>query len=1314
MKRRHHQLRRARFTAMTLVAVVLIALAVAMGLVQVLLPLMTRYPDFVARQLSARLHQPVSFKSLSSEWQPSGPLLVMTDLKLGPRQPGEPPLVLPHAALKFDLGAWLRPNHRWITLRLGDMDLRIEHSTSGWHVIGFSRTPVDPMTALRALPVDLDLRNLRVEIVDVPGGHSWRLLVPHARMVRAGDAVRFGAMVTQLGTHQTVTLNGKIDTVTRDAAFHAATRGMDFADALRGLDLRGYAVPSGRGDLDLWADWSGGKLASAALRYDLSDFRVAGPDGRVVDAPRLGGTLQAKRADGGWDLAWRGPGKPGATIDQAGGALVHLRGHSGAWQVSAAAHAVEVAPWLPVLAMLPQLPESVAAWVTQAQPRARIESAAFVRDGAGRLDATVHLSGLHATAAGKAPGLDLARATLRADEHALLVELPAQPAVVALTHVFRKPFTFEQLQGDLVAWREDGKWNVAADDLRFETGELAGSGHAHMVWLGDGHRPFLSAYATVDHARVGNATQFWPYRHMKPQLIEWLDRALVDGDVTSGSVLIRGNLDDWPFLHNEGRFEATGTVSNATFDFHEDWPRATKVDAALDFVDNQMRIVATHADVLGVTVTHAEATIPDLRHGVLGLAVQGNGSGADMLEFVRHSPVGADAIDVLDGITVGGTGKFDIHMSIPLDDVAGFTLGGKVDLAKADVTADKWNLALKGVTGPLVIDGKGFRAQDLTTTFRGAPATLSLAVGSGVADPKNIVEGSLDVTTSVQNLATGYPDLDPLVVNASGEAPFHVGVRVVSGTDGAAATPILTVQSSLKGVALDFPAPLDKPAASTLPLDFTLQLPPAGAPLTVSLGDVLRVRGRLADASHGQATALAVNFGSTAPTAVPAHGLEVGGHAARLDLSGWIQRATGAGSGGAFPPLVRAHVGMDHAEVFGTDLGPLKFDYVAGVQANKVSVAGPSITGTLQLPVADLMTHGITADFEHLRLPEEETAPESSEPATPPTGVSLVAPTAVPPLHVTIRNLELGKLRLGAVVFESAPFALGMHVSRFESTGKDFTIKAQGDWNGTRDASQSHFVIDIASQDLGRMLSASGFSELLEGGKDSHIHLDATWPGPPSSLSLAWMTGTLAIEVGEGSILSVQPGLGRLLGLLSLKELPSRLMLHFGDVFKPGFGFDHATATFELRDGSAYTRDMVIAAPAANIAVQGRIGFRARDYDLTVDVTPHVGVALPVVGAVLGGPIGAAAGLVVQGLVGKGINEAAGHTYRVSGGWDKPQVTSTATPAAEQSDADPAQAPPAAAASGGPASSATEGSAPPSTPPRTPVSAATSGAGTGA
>lgn len=1243
-----------------LVAVVLIGAAVAMGLVQLLLPLAVHYPDFIANQLAGRLHRPVRFASITSTWQPSGPLLTVRDLTLGAGHPGGESITLPHAAVKFDFGAWLRPAHRWITLRLNDMNLRVEHSSTGWDVAGFGAPGGESRASLQSLPVNLDLRNLRVDVVDDVTGRAWHLSAPHLQVVNVGDSVRFGGEVRQMHTTQAVAIRGSADTSARDYDLYLTSRDLDLASSVRGLDLDGYSIRGGVGSFELWGHWRDGKPAAAAARYALHKLVIVGPDGRTADVASLAGAFDATKVADGWNLAWRGPGTANATIDTAGGVLLQLRGQPGAWRVSAAARAVDLAPWLSLLAVTRPAPKALAGWVAHAQPQVMVDSAALTWHEGGPYDATVRFSGLHAAASGTIPGIALSHATVRADPQALVLEIPPQAMTLALTDVFRKPFPFTRFGATFAAWREDGQWNIAADALQFDLDGLVGNGRAHLVWPGDGQRPFLSAYAALERGTVRDATLFWPYRSMPPTLMAWLDHALVAGDITAGSVLVRGNLADWPFLHNEGRFEATGTLADGTFDFSEQWPRATGVDAKLDFVDNHMDIVATRAIVQGVTATHAVASIPDLNHGVLGLDVEGSGTGAQLLDFVRHSPVGADAIGVLQGMTVGGTGKFAVNLSIPLDDAANFSLAGRVELARADVTARKWNLALKNLGGPLVIEGKGFRADGLTAMFRGAPATLSLAVGSGVNDPKDIVEAALDATVSAQTLVQGYPDLAGLVAHASGAAPFHVGVKVVAGTGKAPAVPILGVQSSLVGIALDFPAPLRKPAATPMPLDLTLQLPPDGAPLQVSLGDVLQVRGTLADAARARPAALAINFGRVPPAAAPATGLDVGGYAATLDLSGWIQQALGGGSGPAMPPLTRAGLSIGNAEVFGTSLGAMQFGFASGTQDDTISVSGAAMKGTLQVPAGNLMVDGITARFDRLYWPAPP-APESSAPPAPPPLTSPIAPAAVPPLHVTIGDLRLGDAQLGATVFESEPTVSGMHVSRFESKGADFTIAAHGDWDGTRTVSQSHFVTAITSNDFGDALAEFGFKGMLAGGRDSHLHIDGTWPGAPSGFSLAWMDGTLSIKIGEGSIVAVKPGLGRLLGLLSLRELPSRFLLHFGDVFKSGFGFDHASATFRLQDGSAYTRDMVIAAPAAQIAMQGRAGFRDHDFDLTVAVTPHVGGTLPVVGAVVGGPVGAAAGLVMQGLLGKGINKAAGSVYRVTGSWDKPTITTLAS-----------------------------------------------------
>jgi uncharacterized protein YhdP len=189
------------------------------------------------------------------------------------------------------------------------------------------------------------------------------------------------------------------------------------------------------------------------------------------------------------------------------------------------------------------------------------------------------------------------------------------------------------------------------------------------------------------------------------------------------------------------------------------------------------------------------------------------------------------------------------------------------------------------------------------------------------------------------------------------------------------------------------------------------------------------------------------------------------------------------------------------------------------------------------------------------------------------------------------------------------------------------------------------------------MMGAFGYDGLVNGGK-THDQLDASWPGAPNALSLATMDGTLSINVSNGRIPeATSPGVGRLLGLVSLAELPRRLTLDFGDVFGKGLGFDSIAGDFHLANGNATTDNLVIAGSSANISITGRTGLRAKDYDQEMRVVPHVGNSLPLVGAVVGGPIGAAAGFAVQGLLGKGLNQAASARYKITGTWDKPVMT---------------------------------------------------------
>ena len=78
--------------------------------------------------------------------------------------------------------------------------------------------------------------------------------------------------------------------------------------------------------------------------------------------------------------------------------------------------------------------------------------------------------------------------------------------------------------------------------------------------------------------------------------------------------------------------------------------------------------------------------------------------------------------------------------------------------------------------------------------------------------------------------------------------------------------------------------------------------------------------------------------------------------------------------------------------------------------------------------------------------------------------------------------------------------------------------------------------------------------------------------------------------------------------------------------------------------------------PVADIGIVGRTGFGDRVYDQLAVVRPQVSNVLTVGGVVLGGPVGGVTMLLISQLFRKPLSTLGESYYRVSGGWDQPEV----------------------------------------------------------
>jgi uncharacterized protein YhdP len=340
--------------------------------------------------------------------------------------------------------------------------------------------------------------------------------------------------------------------------------------------------------------------------------------------------------------------------------------------------------------------------------------------------------------------------------------------------------------------------------------------------------------------------------------------------------------------------------------------------------------------------------------------------------------------------------------------------------------------------------------------------------------------------------------------------------------------------------------------------------------------------------------------------------------------------------------------------------------------ATRVVIKGRGIDGNI-----DIATEGnraVQGRFAKLYLPSNGAAPTGAPAAAAPASASASAstsaatpvaapgiaevenPAALPPLRFNIADLRIGQAQLGKAELITTPTAAGMRVDKFQTQARNLNLNAAGEWVRSGQGTRSSFRLDFRAKSLGQMLDALGYADMVQDGA-THATLTGAWPGSPGAFSLATLSGSLKADIGQGRLLDVEPGgSGRLLGLISLAEIPRRLSLDFSDFFKKGFAFNTARGDFVFSDGKARTDNLRIDGPAAEIRVTGTTGLREEVYDQRVEVLPKAGGILPAIGLLAGGPAGAAVGVMAQAVLQRPLKQTTRVVYRVTGPWQKPLV----------------------------------------------------------
>ena len=398
-------------------------------------------------------------------------------------------------------------------------------------------------------------------------------------------------------------------------------------------------------------------------------------------------------------------------------------------------------------------------------------------------------------------------------------------------------------------------------------------------------------------------------------------------------------------------------------------------------------------------------------------------------------------------------------------------------------------------------------------------------------------------------------------------------------------------------------------------------------------------------------------------------GLWVRGDVPTVDLDGWLALKKQLDSGQEDDlPLAGVDVTVGALEVFGRQLNDLRIGASRGGNDWQLDLRGRELAGTArwQAAAAGRPNGRIVARLQRL------IAPATAQASVTATSEATTAPPTVNPWPAVdivadafrLKDHELGKLELVA-----EPSQGDWRIESLKLSSDDGHLEAEGWWRGGGRAPSTQLTADLDVRDAGKYLSRFGLPNAVTAAP-TRIRGNLAWAGNPTEFDYPTLSGELHMQTGPGQFTKLDPGIGKLLGVLSLQSLKRRLTFDFQDLFGEGFAFDEITGDVRIQNGIMKSDNLKIVGPSARVSIAGETDIARETQRLKVRVQPTLSGTVSVGAAALllanpvpGAAVGAGSSLA-QTVLKDPIEQMFAYEYAVSGSWSDPTVERTSkTPA---------------------------------------------------
>ncbi|SEJ96192.1 YhdP family protein [Paraburkholderia diazotrophica] len=909
------------------------------------------------------------------------------------------------------------------------------------------------------------------------------------------------------------------------------------------------------------------------------------------------------------------------------------------------------------------------------------------------------------------PGIENLWGNVDADERHGALTIDTANAAITMPGVFDDPrLTFDHLSGKgtwtiapaVAPGQRHKAFDVQVSELNVSNADTAAKATASYSNIGSG-RGSLDLKAEFERAQVTRITRYLP-TSISEKLRIYLGHGLQAGMSRGATIEIHGNLDKFPYSRDPkagvfrivapfkgGRFDPSPypprTLKNGTPNV---WPALDGIDGEFQLKENLLRFDAERAHYKRIALNKVTGKIDDLGTRASSLVITGDARGplADMLDYVNNSALGGMTKHQLEKLHADGPAALALKLTVPRTlPTPGAPRKPRVAV-EGSLAFENDRLSMDNVPPLSQLRGKvrftdhTAQVDGLTGQFMGGDVRAKGGLNASGAYALD-VSGHVAVDAARGLNLRGLPA--QVLTRMNGSAPYDMSVRGAKGR-----LPDVAVHSDLTGLALDFPAPFNKPIGTPMPIDFTFRptVPNEGGS-AVAEGNGNRNGLQRADLTFGPIAATYLlrhapgqppevvrgAVGVNRPADLPSEGVTAAVDIDALDADAWralfLQMRKANEGVAPMPPSATAVQFMPNR--FAVHIGTLtllkrrwesvvvgasRYDkqWQANIASNQVSGhvswlpgATPGSPGTLQARLARLVIPSVAEN--------DLLGPAINQPAQNIPSIDLVVNELI------VRGRNFGKLEVNAHNFEDSGTPV-WQLDSLEISNPAATLKATANWRTGRNyganqddeaerSTELDFKLDI--KDAGALLERAGLPRTLKAGEGS-VSGKLGWRGGPTKPDYPTLNGNLAADLRHGQILKVDPGVAKLLGVLSLQSLARYASMDFRDVIGEGLPFEHVTGTASVENGIGTTNDFEMVTAPARAQMKGSVDLPHETQDLKVHIVPTVSAGAGVVAAAVINPLLGLGALVADIALSHSIEHAFAVDYAITGSWAKPHV----------------------------------------------------------